>query len=105
MRTPHAVVVRLHRQLPRHLAREEVAYSVARIVLDGLPEPRDYLLPEPIKVRLSRRAMVWALHRLIPDALVAQAEREEWEPWQLAEAAEVSDAAAALRMELWQRRC
>lgn len=103
MRAGPVVLVSLHRRLPATLAREELAYSLGRLALEGPPEPGDYLLPERVKRRLSRRAMVWALARLMPEELVRQAEREEWEPWQLAEAAGVSVEAAALRIELWRQ--
>jgi hypothetical protein len=49
-----------------------------------------------------RHAERLAIRRLVPDALIAQADREEWEPWQLAEACGLDELTCARRVREWR---
>ncbi|MNL19946.1 hypothetical protein D3C87_1411720 [compost metagenome] len=79
---------------------EAIAVQIARLVL-GHEGRRWRWLDARQDRREWTQALRWAAKTLIPDELMVQAEREEWELWQLAEEAGVTERLAGIRMDGW----
>lgn len=64
----------------------------------------DYAMAEAVSRRRRdyRQAERLAIRRLLPDGLLEQADREEWEPWQLAEACGLDEMTCARRVREWR---
>lgn len=82
---------------------EACAVQVGRIVL-GHDFKRSGWRDERRNNREWRQAQIWAAQRLVPWRLLSRASGEGWEPWELAEAAGVTEYMAWLAAELWMEK-
>ena len=81
---------------------EAAGLQIARIVL-GHDFKRSGYREEYFSRREWAEARRWLGRRLISDRLMSKASRLKWEPWQLAEEADVSEQLAWYRWEDWKR--
>jgi hypothetical protein len=99
---PDRCVLSIHESIDGPYAVDEVAIQLAYL-LQGHAFKRHRRTGEIRDVRLHRRMMVLAAEIAMPDKLMRQAQREQWEPWQVAEASGATMRLVFLRFECWQR--
>lgn len=79
---------------------EAAGMQIARIVL-GHDFQRSGFRQEYVNRREWDHALLWVARRTISDRLMSKASRAEWDSWELAEAADVTEAIAWRRWEDW----
>lgn len=83
---------------------EAIAIQIGHLVM-GSAGRRYRLLPESLQRLCIRkdwcRAEKWAAGVMVPDDVLARAEREEWEPWQIAEECQITERLVGIRLDEW----
>lgn len=94
------VVLSVRRGLEGPELAEAIAVQIGRLVL-GHAGRRWRWTDERQDRKEWIQALRWAARTLIPDELMATAERQEWELWEIAKEAGVTERLVGIRMDDW----
>lgn len=98
---PHMLVLTVQRGIPLPLLKEHVAVQLGLVLLGHAAASEALGKMSRREVRELRQAERWAAELLIPDAVLEEAQRCEWDDRRLADECEVTLNMARVRMRTW----